>query len=267
MSDTGNEPEFSLGSEEGQAVETPEVQPEATPAPVFSPFAQNYLANVPEEERPIAQKHILEWDKGFNRYAQGVQQQIRQYQELGDPQTLQTARSVYQRLIDDPQGVAEWLHQQGYTVKEANAAVQQAVNGQAQEEDPLLKHPKFQELNQKIDRYDRILGMLAEQNKTRAEQEEAEKADKELSDYMSAFPDKKVPEKFILTYLNAGIIDPQRIAQEWNETIQGYTNDRHANQVPNIVGATSSPTPKQDPATMNTDQRQAALLAALPKDW
>src|SRR5687768_15195491 len=96
----------------------------------YSPYAQNYLKNVPEAEREIVGRHIKQWDSGFTRHVQPLQAKIRQYESLGDPETLQQAHGLYQRVVNDPQGFAQALYEAGYapTMKAAQQQVQQIQN-------------------------------------------------------------------------------------------------------------------------------------------
>lgn len=267
MDDSGLGPELFQQPEGDPGNQPPQQEPE----PVYSPFAQNYLSRVPEAERGVVGRHIQEWDKGFQQYATGVQQQIKQYKDLGDPNTLKQAHTVYQRLIDDPQSVANWLAEQGYTVAAQQAqqvanAQQQGQPGQPGQEDPLLNHPKFKELVQNNGRMERILGAMYEQQQQREKAAAEAEEDRRLDQFVSGFKKQNpgVPEQYLLAMMHSGMSDPVQIANSWKQLAQQNLNTARAGQVPNIMGASSQPPLSQNAADMTREQRLEALANRLP---
>src|SRR5215213_5944699 len=121
---------FTFGDDSGQTdpaaegqVTDPANQPtgETQQEPGLSPFAQNYLATVPEDQRELVKQHVTKWDAGFNRHSQALHQRYKPYADLGDVEELKQARQVMQQLRDDPASVARFLVEQGYYTPEAPA--------------------------------------------------------------------------------------------------------------------------------------------------
>src|SRR6476661_10975911 len=93
----------------GQAGEQPGQQApsaESTPAAGYntdglSPYAQNFLAGLPEGERAKASEYVRNWDRGYQQQSQQWAAQINPYRQLGDPQTIQQKMAIADRLAAD----------------------------------------------------------------------------------------------------------------------------------------------------------------------
>lgn len=230
----------------------------------LSPFGQNFIQGVPENERGIVAKYLPQWDAGFTKHSQRLNQELSQYKQLGDPHTLQQAHSVYQQLVNDPAEVARFLVEQGYyTPKQAAQAVSQAQQG-----DPSGLPPEIQDKLSKYDtefnRMQRALGIMAERTQSLQQQREAEEAARQLDSWMTDFQKKNpgIPEVFVLSMLQAGLDEPS-IVNQWNGVSQQIVNQRAAKTPPNINGASSQPQFAQNPADMTVDQRKQALVSRL----
>ena len=245
---------------EGQPAGDPEVQPATPQAPQLSPYGQKFLEEVPEEERGIVSKYLPKWDGGFTKYAQQVQGQLKSYEGLGSADELRAARQVYDKLVNDPESVVNWLADQGFKYN-AQGEIVPDPNAQPQAKTP----DPYQDRWSKLDRMERAVGLMAENFTKQQQAAEQAAADKQLENYLGEFKTNfgNVPEQFILAYLNAGTVDPATIAKEWQTITQGAINQRAAAKPPNIMGANSQPPVAQDPANMTEDQRRAAFLARL----
>lgn len=270
---TEGQPEGS----EGQSQETQQPQQQVN----YSPYAQNYLNQVPEAEREIVGRHLRNWDSGFTRYAQGVQSELKRYKDLGDPETLQTAHGIYQRLINDPQAIADYLYENGYAPTKAEARQQaaqvtdpnnqghqgQSLNGQGNQSDPYAD--RFKQYDQQYSRLERAIGLMAEQFQTQQRQAEQAAAEKQLDEMITGIKskDKTIPDQFILAYLNAGVLDPEQIAGEWRNAVQTELNRRGAgtpSNAPQLMGSGSQGPVAPNTANMTDEQRREALLSRLP---
>jgi len=201
---------------------------------------------------------------------QPLQAKIRQYESLGDPETLQQAHGLYQRVVNDPQGFAQALYEAGYapTMKAAQQQVQQIQNEGSPEQtqnNPLESHPQWQEAQMKIQRMERALGLIAEQQQTRAQKEQEAETQRQLDAMLNEVKkiDPKIDTDFALSMMYANVLDPQMIMQRWDSAIQAYVNAQAAGQpsrAPNLMGAGTNGPIKQDPAQMTQEQRTQALL-------
>ena len=245
-------------------------QQQVTQEPVFSPFAQQYLQNVPDEEKELVKRHLGQWDGNFTRYAQGVQARLKQYADLGDPDELRSAYKLMQTMREDPGSVAKYLienghydisqHVQGQTPGQAPG---QTGQQQTPADDPYA--PKFQQYDTQLKQQQQVLTAVAnfikEQKAVREQQEADAQLDQWMGDFRKTYPG--VPDKFVYSMINAGVSDAQQIAQEWQSMVQDQVNKRAAPKPPNVMGSGSQPPVAQDVANYTEEQRKQALRTAL----
>ena len=253
------------GGSEGQEPIDPGNQPSQQVAPQLSPYGQKFLEEVPEEERGVIQKYLPKWDGGFTKYAQQVQGQLKQYQDLGQAQELAQMRGIYQRLMDDPQGVMNYLVEQGH-VKYPEAPQSQQQNGQ-QEADPYAQ--KFQTYDSNFQRLERALGMMAETFQKQQQAAEQAANEKQLDDWLALVKglNKNVDEEYALTLLHSGMTDPNEVVGRWNQKFQSLVNASQAGRAPNVMGSSSQPPIAQKTTDMTPEQRRQAFLNNLPADF
>ena len=75
----------------------------------LSDFGNQFLTNVPDEDKPVLQKYIKEWDGNVTRKFQEYADKNRQYEELGDVSELTNAYQVLNDLRSDPVGFFEYF--------------------------------------------------------------------------------------------------------------------------------------------------------------
>jgi DNA repair exonuclease SbcCD ATPase subunit len=260
----GND-DSSQGYDPGQ--ETQATQPN------LSAFATNYLANVPEEEHELVIRHIQEWDKGFQQFAQRVAQERSQYQQLGSFEDLQAARQVAQMLSDDPTGVTQWLIEQGYGPQQAaQASVQMQQNGVQptvpQQQDPFANLPpeiqqKLQQLDQiqpQLKRYETALGALYQNLQQKDEAAEVAQATQTLEAELAEAHAKHgdFDEYLVLLQMREGIPMDQAI-QKIGGLVQNQVNQRSAPNAPRVMSARSLPPQHKSVSDMSDDERVSAL--------
>lgn len=255
------------GSEvEGQSEGDPAGQQTEEVQPNYSPYAQRFLSELPEEHRGIVAPHLQKWDAGFTRYSQGVQSELKRYKDLGDAEELKSARQFYDQLRNDPAYVARVLVEQGYYTPETpSTPPAQQVPGQlGQQQEP--DDPRLTKIQQENQRMQRALGAVAEYIQTDRQRREQEAADRQLDEYLTSFKkmpgNAGVPDEFILGYLNAGITDQMEIASRWQNITKSVAKPPPP-RVPNVMGSGSQPPVAQNVAEYDEKQRKDALRAAL----
>lgn len=264
-----------LSGTEGQQVSPePTTQQQDNQQVSYSPYAQQFLQDVPEDQRAIVEQHLRKWDAGFTRYAQGVNDQLKQYQSLGDAQQLQQAVQYYNQLLNDPHSVAELLIQNGFGPQQAAQMAQQVTqqqNPQQQiQQDPFQQMPdpirqRFEtvdQLKQQYQQMERAMGLIAqkfnEQDQMAQEQVADQQLDQLLGQMKQQFGD--FDETYILTQLANGA-NPDQAIRNYQSFIQREVNKRAAPQAPQVISGSSLPAIKTPLDT--ADQRNAALTAAL----
>lgn len=280
MSDTMGAADQFAGAIQGQEIgtESQQVSPEPaqqqgnTQQVSYSPYAQQFLQDVPEDQRAVVEEHLRKWDAGFTRYAQGMNEQLRQYQSLGDAQQIQQAVQYYNQLLNDPTSVAELLIQNGFGPQQAMQMAQQAQQQQPQQQQPdyLQQMPepirqKFESvdrLNQQYSQMERAMGLIAQKFNEQDQQAQQYEADQQLDQLLGSMKQQfgDFDETYILTQLANGA-GPDQAIKNYQGFIQREVNKRAAPQPPNVISGSSLPpvkTPLDTP-----EQRNAALVAAL----
>lgn len=291
MSDTmGTADQFAAGFESSQepAQETQQDPTQSSqqngqqePEYKLSSYAQNYLNQVPEAERAALIRHIAQVDsdyqRGFTQYAQQQAQIRRQYEELGSPEELRTATTLYQQFINDPASIGEFLVQNGYytpaqqsqalqnaglTQGQANQVVGQVQNGQPQQPTQQGLPP---EITQRFERYEKALGGMF--NTIQAQQEAAAQAqaDQELDSQLQQLADKhgNFDLRYVLGIVQATHMPLEQAVLEYKNAVQTAVDSRRAPAAPNVMGSTSMPPMSKSPKDMNSDERVSAIAAAV----
>lgn len=236
-------------------------------APKLSAFAQEYLNGVDDAERELAAKHVQQWDKGFQKYAQRVTEKYAPYDQLGTFEDIQRAHSIAQMFSSDPHAVTAWMIEQGYG-PQTQAPVTQP--GAAPPEDPYAGLPdavklKLQEidtLKQQGSRYETALGAMYQ----RLQQDEQEKATAtELQRIETGFAEAKLPKEHELLVLNLmkGGMEMDAAIQAINGSIQSGINQTRSPQAPRVLSASSLPPQSKSVNEMTTDERRAGFVAML----
>lgn len=239
----------------------------------YSPYAQQFLQDVPQDQRAIVEEHLRKWDAGFTRYAQGMNDQLRQYQSLGDAQQIQQAVQYYNQLLNDPHSVAELLIQNGFGPAQAQQLAQQATqqqNPQQMQQDPFQQMPEpirqrfeaVDRLNQQYSQMERAMGLIAQKFNEQDQMAQEQAGDQQLEQLLGQMKQQfgDFDETYILTQLANGA-NPDQAIRNYNAFIQREVNKRAAPQPPSVISGSSLPAIKTPLDT--ADQRNAALTAAL----
>lgn len=287
MSDTmGTADQFAAGFESSQEpaqepTQDPTQSPEATPEYKLSSYAQNYLNQVPEAERAALIRHIAQVDgdyqRGFTQYAQQQAQLRRQYEELGSPEELRTATTLYQQFINDPASVGEFLVQNGYyTPAQQSQALQQAgltapqanqVVGQVGQQQPQV--PTQQglppEVTQRFERYEKALGGMFNQIQAQQEAAAQAQADAQLDSQLQGLAEKhgQFDLRYVLGIVQATHMPLEQAVLEYKNAVQAAVDSRKAPPAPNVMGSSSMPPMAKNPKEMNSDERVSAIAAAV----
>jgi len=248
-------PEQNQGSENQPPAPLPEQHN-------WSPYAQNFLAGVPEGERAVIEPHLKNWDKGFTQYAQRRSAELKQYQDLGEYDTVSRAAQMWDQLVSDPKAVTKWLIDNGYG-PEAAKEIAKDVTGQ-QQPDPYSE--KFTGFESKLEKIERALGLIGNNFQQQQQAAQIAESNKQLDTFITGMK-QNVPgidDQFILALLQANITDPTEIAGRWRALEQSVINRRPAPTPPNVLGANSGPPPAgKSPAEYTDKERKDALYNSL----
>ena len=88
----------------------------------MSDLGNQFLTNVPDEDKPILEKYIKEWDGNVTRKFQEYSDKVKQYEDLGDLSDLTNAYQVLNDLRTDPVGFYEYFR--SYLVENQESIVE-----------------------------------------------------------------------------------------------------------------------------------------------
>jgi hypothetical protein len=245
-------------------------QPSAE-APKLSAFAQNYLNTVPDNERGIVQRHVQEWDKGFNKYAENVSKKYGQYDQLGTVEEIQQAMTVSRLIAEDPRGATQWLIDNGFGPQQAAQTVANAQQNVAQGQPgqqgvvPQQAGGIPPEIQSELQNYKMALGAMYERFQQDQFQRETEKYQRDIESGLEAARAKHgpLPETLILHLMKGGMEMDEAVNAVVSQ-IQTGVNQSRAPSAPKVLSSASLPPQAgKSPAEMTDDERKASLAAAL----
>lgn len=235
------------------------------PGPRLSAFAQSYLAQVPDQERDLVTRHVQEWDRGFNKYAERIQRQYGQYDQLGTFDEISQAVSIARMISQDPHGATQWLISQGYGPQQAAQAVQGAQQEQQQPPAEQQQQTIPEPVQQELQRYKMALGAMYERMNQDQLQRDTERYEKEIEAGLEAARKQHgaLPETLILHLMKGGM-DLEEAVSTVVSQIQAGVNTRATPPAPRVLSSASlPPQAAKSPSEMNDEERKASLAAAL----
>lgn len=245
--------------------EAPQPDPGQTEAPKLSAFAQEYLNGVDDTERELAMKHVQNWDKGFQKYAQRIAEKYSPYDQLGAFEDVQRAVSIANTFASDPHSVATWLIENGYG-PQTQAPVTPAA-GDPFEGLPDAVKQRLQEMDSikpQLQRYETALGAMYQ----RIQQDEEEKATAaELSKIETGFADAKKTygdfNEILVLNLMKGGMELEDAVKAITSSVQQGINQNASPKAPRVLSSHSLPPQAKNVNDMTEDERRAGLIAML----
>jgi hypothetical protein len=223
-------------------------------APPADDLASGFLKNVREQDRPIVQQYVKDWDAGVTRRFQAIRDQYRPYEELGVPvEQIQGALSLMDLINEDPGAVMEYLGR----ITGGQPQQQQYQQQPQGFENPWAEEGVPDALAERFMQQEQILMGLAERflesdNLTQEQQEAAE-----LDDYLDELEAKhgNFNEDFVLAQLAKGL-DGETAVKNWNQSIQEHINSRRSQKPPPAIlgGSGSVPQGGVDPRKMSREE-------------
>jgi hypothetical protein len=183
------------------------VEPEATVAPQETSYADTFLKDIPDNDRPIVEKYVKDWDAGVTKRFQEVHSEYADYKPFKEQgytqEDLGGALALAQALEENPQGTLQLIAEHyGITLGEAAQAVADATNEQGQQQpvgappstgnDAFFNDPRFQQVQQIAETAAQILLSQKEQEEQAATDAKLDQTIKELHDKHGDFDEKWV---------------------------------------------------------------------------
>lgn len=257
------------GDPSGSQSEGGNQAPSAETAPSYdtnglSPYAQNWLQQLPEGDRPKGSEYVRNWDQGFQRYAQGVQQRYAPYEQLGTVDDLKQLKQAFDYIRESPADFVKQMVDRGLLDP---AALQQLQgNGQQGQQPPTfydangnpVQIPQPQDHSPQIKRLESALGGLAQTFEQQQNAAKAAEADKALDTYTSQLHEKHgdFNEMFVWQLMAQGQNGDQAVQAWKNEVQKAMAQQSQPRQVMNASSA-----PPQLAGPLNSSEDRAAALA------
>ena len=240
--------------------------PSAGTAPQYdtsglSPYAQNWLQQLPDGDRPKASEYVRNWDQGFQQYAQQQQQRYRPYEQLGSPEELSQLKQAFEYIRTNPSGFVETLIERGLyqpTTPQQGQGQQQTpptlydVNGNP------VQLPETKTYDNEIKRLESALGGLAQTFQQQQTAREAQEADRALDAYTKELHGKHghFNEMYVWQLLAQGM-DGDQAVQQWKNELEQAMQAQN-NKAPRVMNASSAPPLVAGPLN-NSEDRAVAL--------
>lgn len=253
-----------------------EVTPQETPveqqSTVEPSYADTFLKDVPEVERPIVEKYVKQWDAGVTKRFQDVHSEYadwKPFKEAGiSPDELNSAWAVANALDNNPQETLQLIAQHyGIEVAQAVADQQQAAEqGGLQDpqtptgNDAFFSDPRFAQVQELAQTAAQIL--LQEQEQKQQAQEDAalEQELKNLHEKHGDFDENWVlPRAMQIGDLNKAV-------EEYNNLVNSILTNNNRPSAPVVLGSGGGlPATGIDPTKLN-DKETKNLVTQILND-
>lgn len=257
----------SLGTEsEGYTFTTDDSS--ESDSPKINPAWEETLSKIPEEFHPALTPTFSEWDKNFQK----VQQDFSPYKEFADnqiaPDRIQQAMQIADLLENNPRGVYDFLNTtynySGQAVEPDRASEDDDTFNYDENQD-LEKHPKFQEMNQKIQNFENFFSKQQEEQTAARVQQEIEKDFNSIAEkYSGGNLDEQTKIDIARLAMGAGDNDLQKAADDYFTRFR--TPARASDSAPPVIrgnGRTSKGISLQDVANMDSEERVKHVAAMM----
>lgn len=191
MDDTaGTEVETSTEVQEPSGpVETAETTAETESSSV-NPAWESVRTKLDPVSFHAIEDELKKWDKSAESRISSLNQQLKQYNELGSPEQLQTYASIAQKLDTEPETVynalGEFLRQNG-RLPETEQEMQDAVD--EQEESDESENPIDPRIAQLEQQQQQLQQFLAQQEQVKIQQEADQALDQEIQELRQQMPE------------------------------------------------------------------------------
>lgn len=235
-SSSNNQSQSSEGN--GQVQQQPSGQAQGQPS--LSDLGSGFMGRVKPEHQALLAPYIQQWDAGVTRRFQDLHNQYRPYQDLGaDPDTLQTALTVYQMLDENPEELVRLVTEQLGQHKGNGTEPQPGAPGSEpqSQQGPGAEFQLPPAIQQKLDALEQIVEKLAEGHIAGQDKQKQDAEDAELDQYLQLLKQEygEYDEAYVISQMMAGKTGEEAV-KAFQTLIQGQVNQRAQPFVPPIMG-------------------------------
>lgn len=269
--DPNEEGQDQVVENEGQENENP-VASETTEQeqPAKNGAWDELLAVVPSQLHSQVTPHLQKWDSNFQKKLNEVQEQYKPYKDFLDNEvapeqinySLNLLRAVEERPGEVISAIKEYAKQRGITLEEAAEEISeegQQPEGNENEDDPILSHPKFKEMESQLETLAQI---LVQQQEAEAQEQEDAELEAELAELKEKHGDFDV--EWVLTKA-VTTEDPnlETHIAAYREFVNGLIAQQRKPGPKVMSGSGSAPNQQIHPRDMDATQRKAYMATLL----
>lgn len=207
-------------------------------------LSNQFLNNVPEEDRRIVEKYIKDWDAGVTKKFQSYADQLKEYTEFGDPQQIQTAMILLQELSENP---VEFVSRTQEYINENPDLFKEFMQMDEEEQNEVIEAVGQEDdftAQQLADLQQQIAEMKEEQTTTE-QMKMLDAAIEEWHDEHGSFN-----EEYVLLKISQGM-EPEDAIASWNETVSEFIDSRKGPSAPKLLpGQGGTPLDQVDKAKL-----------------
>lgn len=258
----------------GTESEQPEVSSE--PTVVEDSLGNQFLAKIPEQDRPIVQKYIKDWDANVTKKFQDYASKLKPYQALGDPDEVQKYVNFGRNFRTNPEARNELFRQMWGAYQQQfgdefepkllellRLQQEQEMNDQEYEYEGDEEPDEFtvfqQNVTQTLEQLSETVGEIVGE---RESQQEMAQLDNIIQAMHTKFGDFN--DRFILAQLATGADIPTAMA-EWNKVKEEFGTQGNRRQPPRTIGGGQGGVPNEqvDTSKLKGKDRRNAVMAFL----
>lgn len=228
------------------------------------------LSVVPSQLHSQVTPHLQKWDSNFQKKINEERQKYEPYKDFLEnnvaPEQINYSLNVL-RAIDERPGevisaIREYAKNRGISLEEAVEEVtegEQTQQPEENEDDPILNHPMFKQMQSQVETLAQI---LVQQQEAEANAEEDQQLESEIAELKKQYGDFDVD--WVLTKAVA-TEDPdlEKHVKAYQEFVDGVIAQQRKPGPKVMSGSGSAPTQELKPKDMDANQRRAYMASLL----
>ncbi len=241
---------------------------EGDPGPQLSSQGQQFLGSIPEDHREVVSKYLPQWDAGFQKYAGGVNNQLKQYSELGEFDNIKQAVEFQNQFLNDPRSIVDWLFNNRENIESLK---EWSWNHSAPDPKDQAETPPWMEhlapVNEKVGQMEKVLALIAENMQSERQSVAEKEADAALERDLQLATQKhgNFDVSTVLDIALSRRVSIDEAAGIYNNLANSIMQQRAAKQAPITLGSTSQPQLAKPATEMSGEERRQTLAAFIGK--
>lgn len=233
--------------------------------PSFTGYMKSIYEKVPQEHRPLVSQYLKEADTGFQNYARQTQERIRGYESLGPPEELQTARALYDTLLNNPQAIYDYLvdpNGGGLTPKQAKEEMASAL-----EEGNQQSNPQLSKLEKELEDMKKLVAAQYSHTQQSIQKQQQEENTKQYFALLDQLDEQhkdrgKVNRDVIHRFVASGM-DPDQAYELYFQSFPAQQPAARRTPAPTVLSGGGVPSPGKPLKEMNPEEQSQYLLDSL----